>query len=50
MAQVNGREKNDFEKEAELDIFYIENWSFMLDLKIFLKTFAVVTKRAISKK
>lgn len=39
MAQVHGREKNDFKKEAELDIFYIENWSFILDMKIIFKTF-----------
>ncbi len=45
MAQVNGRENNDFKKEAELDIFYIENWDFILDLKIILKTFSVILKR-----
>lgn len=45
MAQVNGREKLDFKKEAELDIFYIENWSALLDLKIILKTFNVVFRR-----
>ncbi|QFR39454.1 sugar transferase [Candidatus Gracilibacteria bacterium 28_42_T64] len=45
MAQVNGREENDFKKEAELDIFYIENWSFLLDLKIILKTFSVIAGR-----
>ena len=45
MAQVNGREENDFKKEAELDIFYIENWSFLLDLKIILKTFSVILNR-----
>ena len=45
MAQVNWREKNDFKKEAKLDVFYIENWSFLLDLKIILKTFSVVVKR-----
>jgi lipopolysaccharide/colanic/teichoic acid biosynthesis glycosyltransferase len=45
MAQVNGREKLDFKKEAELDIFYIENWSALLDLKIILKTFSVILKR-----
>ena len=39
LAQVNGREKNTFEDEVSLDIFYIENWSFGLDVKIFLKTF-----------
>jgi lipopolysaccharide/colanic/teichoic acid biosynthesis glycosyltransferase len=44
MAQVNGREKNDFKKEAALDIFYIENWSLLLDLKIIFKTFSVVLK------
>ena len=45
MAQVNWREKNSFKDEAKLDIFYIENWSFLLDLKILLKTLAVLTKR-----
>lgn len=45
MAQVNGREKNDFKKEAELDIFYIENWNFLIDFKIILKTFSVIFKR-----
>ena len=45
MAQVNGREENDFEKEAELDLFYIENWNFILDLKIILKTFIEVIGR-----
>ncbi len=39
LAQVNGREKNTFEDEVNLDIFYIENWNFLLDVKIFLKTF-----------
>ncbi|MBB1565143.1 sugar transferase [Candidatus Gracilibacteria bacterium] len=50
MAQVNGREQNDFEKEAEFDIFYIENWSMTLDFKIIFKTFGVVLKRAFGKK
>lgn len=45
MAQVNGREQNNFEKEAKLDIFYIENWSFLLDLKIMLKTFSIILNR-----
>jgi len=45
MAQVNGREKNNFEKEAELDIFYIENWSFLLDIKIILKTLPLIFSR-----
>lgn len=45
MAQVNGRETNDFKKETWLDIFYIENWSVLLDLKIILKTFSVIINR-----
>jgi lipopolysaccharide/colanic/teichoic acid biosynthesis glycosyltransferase len=45
MAQVNGRDKNDFLKEAKLDIFYIENWNLLLDIKITLKTFSIVFKR-----
>jgi len=45
MAQVNGRDLNNFEKEAKLDIFYIENWSFLLDLKILLKTCTILFYR-----
>jgi lipopolysaccharide/colanic/teichoic acid biosynthesis glycosyltransferase len=45
LAQVNGRENNKFEDEINLDIFYIENWSFLLDLKIFLKTFTIILDR-----
>ncbi|MDD4531037.1 MAG: exopolysaccharide biosynthesis polyprenyl glycosylphosphotransferase, partial [Candidatus Gracilibacteria bacterium] len=47
MAQINGREKNDFDKEVQLDIFYIENWNILLDLKIFFKTIGTVLKRAM---
>lgn len=45
MAQVNGRDQNNFLKEAKLDIFYIENWSILIDIKIILKTFHVIFKR-----
>lgn len=45
MAQVNGRENNDFNDEANLDIFYIENWSFLLDVKILLKTIVTILFR-----
>lgn len=45
MAQVNGREKNDFEDEVKLDLFYIENWSILLDIKIIIKTFLIIIKR-----
>ena len=37
--QANGRNKiNDFNDWVKLDLEYIDNWSFLLDLKILLKT------------
>lgn len=45
MAQVNGRHRNSFDDEIRLDVYYIENWSLALDLKILLKTFAVVLSK-----
>src|SRR5262249_31175293 len=36
--QVSGRYRLSFEQMVQLDIFYIENWSLWLDLKIILKT------------
>jgi lipopolysaccharide/colanic/teichoic acid biosynthesis glycosyltransferase len=45
MAQVNWRDENNFDDEAKLDTFYIENWSLLLDLKIIAKTFSSVIKR-----
>lgn len=45
MAQVNGRHRNSFDDEVRLDVYYIENWSLKLDLKILLKTFAVVVSK-----
>jgi len=45
LAQVNGRENNSFDDEVNLDIFYIENWNFLLDVKIFFKTFAIILNR-----
>ena len=46
MWQVSGRSKiTDFDEVVRLDQEYIENWSILLDLKILLKTVAVVAKR-----
>jgi len=44
MAQVSGSSNLDFEKEAKLDIYYIENWSLLLDLIILFKTFMTIIK------
>jgi putative colanic acid biosynthesis UDP-glucose lipid carrier transferase len=43
LAQVSGyrgeiKKKSDIENRVRLDIFYIENWSFILDLKIVFQT------------
>jgi lipopolysaccharide/colanic/teichoic acid biosynthesis glycosyltransferase len=44
--QVSGRSDIDnFEDAFKLDIAYIENWSFWLDLKILLKTVKVVLQK-----
>lgn len=45
MAQVSGRSNLLFEEEVRLDTYYIENWSFFLDVQILLKTFIVVFLR-----
>lgn len=46
MAQISGRSDLDFEDEFRLDVYYIENWSLLLDLKILIKTpFAVLHSR-----
>ena len=47
MAQVSGRSNLLFAEEAKLDVFYIENWSLLLDMIILLKTpFIVIKKEA----
>jgi len=43
LAQVSGyrgeiKKKSDIKNRIRLDIFYIENWSFFLDIKIIIKT------------
>ncbi len=46
LAQVSGRSDLLFEEEAKLDIYYIENWSMLLDISILLRTpFAVLKNR-----
>lgn len=40
--QVSGRNKLSFEEMVNLDLIYINNWSFRGDMKIFFKTFKVL--------
>jgi exopolysaccharide biosynthesis polyprenyl glycosylphosphotransferase len=40
--QVSGRNQLPFEEMVRLDLFYIENWSLLLDLRIILRTALVM--------
>lgn len=44
-AQVNGRSSLSWPERIELDIWYCENWSLWLDLKIILRTFGVLFQK-----
>lgn len=43
--QVSGRSDLSFEKRVELEMYYAQNWSFWLDIKILFKTIKVVLGR-----
>ena len=43
-AQVNGRNAISWDKKFELDVYYVENLSFLLDVKIIFKTIKKVIK------
>jgi len=42
--QVSGRSNLSWDESVRLDLRYVENWSFALDLQILWKTFSVVFK------
>lgn len=43
--QVSGRNDVDFEDRIKLDMYYIRNWSFWLDVRIVLKTLTVLVSK-----
>jgi undecaprenyl-phosphate galactose phosphotransferase len=45
LAVVSGRRAIDFEERRKLDLYYVQNWSFWLDLVILVKTIRVVLER-----
>lgn len=45
LAQISGRSDLDYDEEARLDIYYIENWSLKADIAILLKTPFALLKR-----
>ena len=42
LAQVSGRREISFEERRKLDLYYVQNWSFWLDVTILLKTLRAV--------
>jgi lipopolysaccharide/colanic/teichoic acid biosynthesis glycosyltransferase len=44
-AQVNGRNAADWPARLAMDVWYVDNWSFWLDIKIILMTSWKVIKR-----
>jgi len=44
-AQISGRKDISYEERRKLDLYYVQNWSFWLDLVILFKTIRVVLTR-----
>jgi lipopolysaccharide/colanic/teichoic acid biosynthesis glycosyltransferase len=42
LAQITGRRDLAWERRRKLDVYYVQNWSFALDLQILFKTFLQV--------
>jgi sugar transferase EpsL len=48
-AQINGRNAISWEDKFILDVWYVDNWSFWLDIKILFKTvYKVVSRKNVS--
>ncbi len=45
LAQVSGRRDISFEERRRLDVYYVQNWSILLDIQILFKTVASVIFR-----
>lgn len=42
LAQISGRENITFEERRKIDVYYVQNWSFWLDISILVRTLRVV--------
>jgi exopolysaccharide biosynthesis polyprenyl glycosylphosphotransferase len=49
LAQVSGRRNIPFEERRKLDLYYVQNWSFWLDIIILFKTIRIVIDRTGAK-
>jgi len=47
--QVSGRSNLSFDERIELELFYAQNWTFWLDIKILFKTIGVVLRKSGAK-
>ena len=45
LAQVSGRRDISFEERRRLDVYYVQNWSILLDIQILFKTVVSVIFR-----
>ena len=43
--QANGRSNTSYEDRIKMELYYVDNMSFLLDIKIFFKTILVVLKK-----
>jgi lipopolysaccharide/colanic/teichoic acid biosynthesis glycosyltransferase len=50
LAVISGRKNIPFEERRKLDMYYVQNWSFWMDLVIIAKTGVQVIARAFSGK
>jgi exopolysaccharide biosynthesis polyprenyl glycosylphosphotransferase len=46
LAVVSGRRDIPFDERRKLDLYYVQNWSFRMDLTILIKTIRVVLQRS----
>lgn len=44
-AQINGRNALSWKEKFKLDVYYVDNWSLVLDIKIFFLTFYKIVKQ-----
>ena len=44
LAQTSGRKDLPFEERRKLDLYYVQNWNFFLDIKIVLRTIVEIAK------
>ena len=48
LAAISGRKDIPFEERRQLDLYYVQNWSFWMDIKILLRTFVSILQRVFS--